>query len=228
MELANDAKVRVRELLVWRTHFAMINGAAMGLVARFRYVLLTDALLDRLPTEQVRAVAAHEFGHVRRRHLPWLLVAGLSILVVSAFAAEWAVRSIAWVPAAWAELVALAVSLAVAFSAFGFVSRRFEWQADAFAAQLLSPREGEGQRTVLPAAVTAMTAALETVARLSHIPPERHSWRHGSIRARQASLMRLSGRPVDRLAPDRAAAWTKLAIALAAAASVAIIAADSL
>ncbi|MFN0132302.1 MAG: M48 family metallopeptidase [Phycisphaerales bacterium] len=228
LELAKDAKVRVRELLVWRTHFAMINGAAMGLVARFRYVLLTDALLDRLPAEQVRAVAAHEFGHVRRRHLPWLLVGGLSILVVSAFAAEHAVRSLAWVPAAWAELLALTLSLIAAFFAFGFVSRRFEWQADAFAAQLLSPAEGDGQRTVRPAAVTAMIAALETVARLSHIPPDRHSWRHGSIRARQISLMSLSGRPVDRLGPDRAAAWTKVAIALAALASVAIIAADSL
>lgn len=66
--------VRVRKLLVWNTHGAMINGAVMGLIGRLRYILLTDALLDTMTTTQVEAVMAHELGHARRHHLPWLAI----------------------------------------------------------------------------------------------------------------------------------------------------------
>lgn len=78
--LCASHRVRIRRLLVWHTHGGMINGAVMGLVGRLRYILLTDALLDTMTTTQVEAVMAHEIGHARRHHLPWLAICLIAIL----------------------------------------------------------------------------------------------------------------------------------------------------
>jgi hypothetical protein len=43
--ICRSHRVKVRDLLVWRTHGTMINGAAMGIVGPARYILLSDALL---------------------------------------------------------------------------------------------------------------------------------------------------------------------------------------
>jgi Zn-dependent protease with chaperone function len=213
-------RVRIRELLVWRTHGAMINGAVMGFAGPLRYVLLTDALLEHLPAEQVEAVMAHELGHVRRRHMVWLGVAGLSAMLLAVGLGKLAVVNWAprWGESALADGLITAAGLGVALLIFGLVSRRFEWQADAFAVQHLSGhRPGrEGADAVVGiGAVAAMSGALEAVARLNHIPRERFTWRHGSIASRQRRLRALIGQRTDRLGADREATIVK---ALAAAA----------
>lgn len=204
--------VRIRELLVWRTHGTMINGAVMGLMGRARYILLTDALLDLLPLEHVEAVTAHEVGHVRRRHLAWLAVAIMAAamgtaLVVSVLA-QWA-----WAGEAPREVLGIAALAPAALSAvlaFGYVSRRFEWQADAFAAAHLS-RSGAGGGAVMdPGGVGAMGEALRNVADAAGVPRDRRSWRHGSIAQREARLLGLVGRPVDDLPIDREVGVLKL------------------
>jgi hypothetical protein len=102
-----------------------------------------------------------------------------------------------------AETVALVRDIAVsAFGllAFGFVSRRFERQADTNAVRLLSERDQSADAT--PASVNAMAGALSMVAFVNHVPVERPSWRHGSIAWRQAYLRTLAGRPHARLGID--------------------------
>ena len=84
--------------------------------------------------------------------------------------------------------------------AFGFVSRRFERQADTYAVRLLSERDQSADAT--PASVNAMAGALSMVAFVNHVPVERPSWRHGSIAWRQAYLRSLAGRPHARLGID--------------------------
>ncbi len=93
-QLCRSHGVRVRGLLVWNTHGGMINGAVMGLLGRLRYVLLTDALLDAMTTRQVEAVMAHEIGHARRHHLPWLAVCLIAILSTVTLLTTLAVRGI--------------------------------------------------------------------------------------------------------------------------------------
>jgi Zn-dependent protease with chaperone function len=103
----------------------------------------------------------------------------------------------------YAATIALVRDLAVAvfgLLAFGFVSRRFERQADTHAVRLLSERDASADAT--PAAVGAMTGALSMVAFLNHVPVERPSWRHGSIAWRQAYLRSLAGQPHARVAID--------------------------
>ncbi|MEX0885359.1 MAG: M48 family metallopeptidase [Phycisphaeraceae bacterium] len=104
---------------------------------------------------------------------------------------------------------------------FGWVSRRIERQADTFAVQHLAgereqpARDAAGRLLVDVESVQTMVAALQAVADLNHIPPERRSWRHGSIVWRQRYLRRLVGERVDRLPIDRQMRWIKLASAAA-------------
>ncbi len=254
--ICGGAGVRVRDLLVWRTHGSMINGAVIGLIAPLRYILLTDALLEHLPSRQIEAVMAHEVGHARHRHLPWLAVSMLLGMVGAAVVLSLAVAGLAELaelggrplPAVLFStgLVDSTVALGTVVLGlvwFGFVSRRFEWQADAFAVQQLSltpPAADEGPTlwdvqpptghpagraaTVTPEAVSAMTGALDAVAELNHISRQSRSWRHGSIAYRQRRLRAIVGEPVDQLGIDRRVRWLKRGLALALATLIAALA----
>ena len=225
VDLCRAHRVRVRELLVWNTHGVLVNGAVMGLIGWMRYVLLSDGLLMGLSRDEVEAVAAHEVGHIRRHHIPWLAASVVVALILCGLAAEsiYAAFSIE-VGTAWQLAILLGVPLVLAAVIFGWVSRRFEWQADAFAAQHLSGfrRESPGV-LVTPEASAAMVGALGAVARLNHIPTTARSWRHGSIATRQARLRNLVGLPADRLAIDRIVTRIKVGIVLGAIVTILVV-----
>lgn len=67
--LASDWNIAPREILVWHTRRQCINAAVVGFLPRWRYVLLSDALVERFSEEQIAAIFAHELAHVRRRHM---------------------------------------------------------------------------------------------------------------------------------------------------------------
>ncbi len=201
--------VRIRGPYLWRTHGAMVNGAVLGAFWPMRYLLLTDALLERLDSLQVEGVLAHEVAHVKRRHLPWLAVS----VAACVLAAGW-IASIGLHVAAVDDadgVVGMSVSLAMlAFAAlaFGWVSRRFEWQADAFAAAHLSATRAAS--VVTPLAASVMESALGRVAELNGVPVARFSFRHGSILDRQRRLNALIGVDLARLPIDRSVQRIKL------------------
>lgn len=201
--------VRIRDLLVWRTRGTMANGAVLGLLGRLRFVLLTDALLERLPERQVEAVMAHEVGHVRHRHIPWLAAVLFAAVGGTLIFFDWALITLerAGRLEGWQEgasLLAGGLALGFGLVVFGFVSRRFEWQADSFAVQHLS---GAGPRAggvpIADEAVEAMVGALDAVSTLNHIPRQRFTWRHGSIATRMHRLARLRGQRADTLPIDQ-------------------------
>ena len=153
------------------------------------------------------------------------------VLVLSGFAADWLVFNLLDVElgAAAQMAILLGAPLLLGLVVFGWVSRRFEWQADAFAAQHLSGfRRGVTGVTVTLEAAAAMVGALGAVARLNHIPRHARSWRHGSIASRQEKLRSIVGRPADRLAIDRLVAKIKVAIAIGAVLTVGVIGFDLL
>ena len=231
LEICRAHGVRVREILLWDTHGSMINGAVMGFLGRLRYVLLTDALLESMRRDQLRAVMAHEIGHVRRRHMPWLIVAMLACLIGPAVVVEGGLVAVSFGLPEWEQSarttldsVALGLTLLGAFLAFGWISRRYERQADTFAVQHLSGVRTASRDVAVETAVpdpvvtthaaTAMQSALEQVARLNAISPRRRSWRHGSILSRQLYLASLIGRPARVLPIDRQVRGIKLATSL--------------
>jgi Zn-dependent protease with chaperone function len=219
--LASTAGIGVREIWVWPTDGLVANAAVMGVFPGLRCVMLSDALLECMPREQVRAVMAHELGHVARKHLAWMLPVLLACWILGALIADPAVRAIYqafadaanrgdFVDASMSELQSIVQTLALFRDAaivalghviFGFVSRRFERQADAYAVRLLSVESGTAAMSA--AAVSAMTGALTSVAFLNHVPVDRPSWRHGSILWRQRYLHSLAGAPVGPLGIDR-------------------------
>ncbi|TVQ31935.1 MAG: hypothetical protein EA376_08085 [Phycisphaeraceae bacterium] len=220
-DLCRRHRVRVRRMLVWRTHGMMINGAVVGLIAPLRYILLTDALLERLPQEQIEAVMAHEVGHVRRRHIIWLLGALITTLGVSLalfllplelIAGRFALTVGSPLVQTY-ETLAMIGSIGAALLVFGYISRRFEHQADAFAALHMSglTRDNDGAGVVMTEeGAEAMAGALGAVARLNHIPPQKFTWRHGSIADRQRALRAAVGVSARALPIDRAVRRLKL------------------
>ncbi|MBX3408560.1 MAG: M48 family metalloprotease [Phycisphaeraceae bacterium] len=206
-------RVRVVGPYVWRTGGSMINGAILGFFWPARFLLLTDGLLDRLADDEVESVLAHEIAHVKHRHLPWLAASLIATVLVAGWAGTLFATIFSLKPEdSLFEFLLTASTLAAALGTFGFVSRRFEWQADAFAASHLST--SAGSEVITPGAASTLAGALGAVADLNGIPVESLSWRHGSIAQRQARLRALVGRPVKNLAIDRHCGWIKRATLL--------------
>lgn len=229
-------RVRCRDLLMWHTRSRLLNGAVIGFIGPLRYILLTDALIERLPAEQIEAVMAHELAHVRKRHMPWLIAC-----VLVSVMAVWVIVSLIvrhlLEPAGWwrpspqqEELLAagfIPFSLLAAFLVLGGVSRRFERQADAAAARALSAVEDTepgGDGTITQRAAEAMAGALGSVAQLNHIPPDRFTWRHGSISGRIRALHALVGQDLHELPIDRSVNAMKAVLALGGLVLLAIMA----
>lgn len=239
IDLCRSHRVGVRDLLIWRTFGSIVNAAVIGVLPPLRYILLSDALLERLSNEHIEAVMAHEIAHIRRHHLFWLMTIGGStltgLLVAWAVALEWLAQAVGIDPASAKTVLGLpllqilnhqdtSIILSMVAAAaswiwlFGWVSRRFERQADTFAVQHLCQHapsaDHDPEKNVIDGRpIALMIDALAKVAQLNHLPIHRPSWRHGSIAWRQAYLRTLLGKPVFNLPIDRQVHLIKFAAA---------------
>lgn len=200
LRLAARQGLKVRNILLWETHHNICNAAVMGVVGRFRYVLLTDLLLETMTDEQIEAVFAHEVGHVVHRHMQWYVLV-IAILILALMGAEHLLQQY-WPGINRSHWLGLPVDLwltvlatAGFILAFGFLSRRFERQADVFAARTI---EQAGRAVDAPADVPPSTApeasrnpvgphgasvfasALHRVASVNNIPLTARRWNGGS------------------------------------------------
>jgi STE24 endopeptidase len=236
--------LRYREILLWRTDHNMGNAAVMGLVPQVRYILLSDLLLETMTDAQIEAVFAHEVGHIVHRHMAWYVVFFLLLMATMAGPGEDLLQLMrgvdlpGWLPE---ELVISLASVGLFFLAFGFLSRRFERQADVFAARTME-REGEGFRVqgsgharspaasssspeprtpnpepshVGPYGAAVFASALRRVATINNIPVAARSWCHGSIATRMRALENMSADPGRTSRFDRV--MRRLYVALLAA-----------
>ncbi|MFK7962285.1 MAG: M48 family metalloprotease [Phycisphaerales bacterium] len=151
--LARRAGVRVRDVLLWRTEGTMINAAVVGLIPPIRFIIVTDGLVEQLPEPALRAVLAHEIGHVRFRHVPWLAVTLAAMATLAAACSSVPSLLIGLnggsVTGTASEVSLIATSLVMlvgGWAAFGWVARRYERQADTFAVRLLSGDDPRGLR----------------------------------------------------------------------------------
>ncbi len=184
-----EKKFKYQDLLQWPIFEGrMMTAGIMGMVPRFRYILITESLMDILSIEELKAVVAHEMGHARYRHFFFYLVFFIGFAVVSTglwdfFAVflstqPFLMRIIGTGGSADASffyfLLALPilVSLVVYFRyVMGFFMRHFERQADLYSALTMgSPRE--------------TISSLEKIAILSGKIRDLPSWHHFSIRQR--------------------------------------------
>jgi len=116
---------------------------------RFRKIVLFDTLVAQLVEPELEAVLAHEIGHFKLKHIPKMLIASalgsLAGFYLIALLAEqdWFYRAFGFTPGNIAPAMLLFGLLAgtVTFwfsPAAHWWSRRYEYQADAFAAQAMN------------------------------------------------------------------------------------------
>lgn len=253
-ELCRQSGLRYREILLWNTHYSMGNAAVMGLVPRLRYILLSDLLLETLSDQQIEAVFAHEVGHIVHRHMAWYVMFFAAIAMAAMGPGTIMEVWLRQQTAAWRvlgvggeriiEVILSLGSMGMMILVFGYISRRFERQADVFAARML-----ETNWCARPAAVpnasdaraagvescplkqgsyvgqqgaSIFASALGRVAAINNIPVAARSWCHGSIASRMDGLRRLAHDPRHTLRFDRAMRWLHAAIFASAAACGAI------
>jgi len=161
---------------------------------RFRRIVLFDTLIAQLTPEELEAVLAHEIGHYRRGHIPKLIAVSGATMVAGLAVLAWLARS-SWFNPAFGFP---AGQMAPSFLLFGLlsgaatfwlaplgnlISRRYEYEADAFAREALGG----------PA---AMVGALRKLAKknLTNLTP--HRWfsgfyySHPTLVEREAALLR--------------------------------------
>ena len=193
--LCNKSGLKYADILKWELFGgSMITAGVMGLVAKFRYILVTPALVRLLSFQELDAVIAHEIGHVQRRHIPFYLFffAGYMVSVYLLFDPlllvvyyitplfkpalllgmdQESVATLAF------SLILIGLFLTYFRFGFGFYMRNFERQADLHVFTLLGD-------------VGPLITTFEKIARFSHQSPDKPNWHHYSISRRVSFLRR--------------------------------------
>lgn len=225
-ELCHRTRLRYRDILLWQTDNNMGNAAVMGLIPQVRYILLSDLLLETMTDEQVEAVFAHEVGHIVHRHMAWYVVL-IIILMLGMSLAE--VLLGPHLPSLPKPLNLDVVLNIVGFGAFllifGCLSRRFERQADVYAARTIERNVGHTADApaaadidhVGPHGATVFASALHRVAIVNNIPIRARNFTHGSIAVRMRYLKEIATDPHRTGKFDRMmlAIYTAMIVALA-------------
>ena len=196
--------VGCREILLWDTYSSLANAGVMGIIPQVRYVLLSDAVVENMSDSQIEAVCSHEAGHVHYHHIPLLVMfvigcGTLGSLLMDTFSG-WLDSYLAGVELGDLTVLGLfgltlLTGLGLGLILFGMVSRRFERQADVFAARMLREDDESPLNTLHPVGASIMSMALQKVALLNGVAINARSWRHSSIASRMAFLQDLAMKP---------------------------------
>lgn len=117
-------------------------------LGRFRKIVLFDTLVQQLNQDELESVLAHEIGHYKKGHIPKAIALSLSgsllaFYIIAVLAKEeWFLRGFGFAPgdiAVTLLLIALLAGLVTFWLSplFHLLSRRHEYEADAFAANLI-------------------------------------------------------------------------------------------
>jgi Zn-dependent protease with chaperone function len=154
--IAYRANIKIRDFLIWEVgRRPFVNALLIGIFPFNRFVIFTDSLIKNLSDDEITAVFSHEVGHAKFNHLLILLlftVAYLSILFTLSSIFENALGNGIW-------NFGFSLSLIMVFwlVLFGQLSRRFELQADWYAAEITQDPD-------------SFTRALTKIAYLNGIP----------------------------------------------------------
>jgi len=187
--LCRKARVTYANILNWPIFGGrMLTAGVMGLVDKFRYILVTDALLRNLSLDEIDAVIAHEIGHVKKYHLQFYLLFFLGFLLIFYALQDILIFLVSYLnylllaadlfstvsyPAVYALFNVIFILLFIIYFRylFGYFIRNFERQADAYVFDLL------------PSAIP-LISSLEKVALTSGQSPDKPNWHHFSITER--------------------------------------------
>jgi Zn-dependent protease with chaperone function len=187
--LCQKAGLSYADILYWPIFGGkMITAGVMGLLKKFRYILVTPSLLRLLEPEEIEAVIAHEIGHVKRKHLVFYLLFFVGYMLLSYVTFDIILFGIIYAePVYWFinktgfnqttifstlfSLVIIIVFLIYFRFIFGFYMRNFERQADIFVYTLFDSAK-------------PLISTLNKIVTSSGQSADRPNWHHFSIRER--------------------------------------------
>ncbi|MEW6595367.1 MAG: M48 family metalloprotease [Thermodesulfobacteriota bacterium] len=199
-EFCRRHRIGYADIMLWPLFEGrLLTAGVMGITARFRYLLITPALLETMTTEEVEAVIAHEVGHVKHYHLQLYLLFFLGFGLLTQFTAypflALLLNSSLFYQAVQMSGRSPVAALTVASSAsllllmilyfrylFGFFMRNFERQADLYALTAIGH-------------ASPLVRVFEKIAWLSGKIRDLPSWHHFGIGERIDFLRRSEADP---------------------------------
>ena len=161
------------------------TAGVIGLIRGFRFLLISTKLLKALSKGELRAVIAHEAGHIRRHHLFYYLIAVTCLLGFFALAGNvnflLTFAEISQVPGLILGTSAIISVLLFVRFGIGFLSQNFERQADCHSFERFG--------------ITPISTALLKVSWLNGINPEQDNWHHYGVRQRIDYLSKCLKKP---------------------------------
>lgn len=187
--LCRRAGMAYADILYWPIFGGkMITAGVMGLIRKFRYILITPSLLHLLEPEEIDAVIAHEIGHIKKKHLYFYLAFFVGYMILSYASLKWIIFAIIYArPVYWlidqggfnqanvvstiSSVVIICLFLVYFRFIFGFFMRNFERQADTYVYALFDSAK-------------PLISTLEKIASSSGLSADRPNWHHFSISQR--------------------------------------------
>lgn len=187
--LCRRADMEYADILYWPLFGGkMITAGVMGLIKRFRYILVTDGLLKCLSPEEIDSVIAHEIGHIKKNHLLFYMFFLCGYLLISyttfnlilylIICSEPLFRFISHTGLSQVSVTSAAISLVIILIfviyfryIFGYFMRNFERQADTYVYTLFE----DGKHLI---------STFEKIVLTSGQPPDKPNWHHFSIAER--------------------------------------------
>jgi len=153
LALGERAGFRAREIQVMDgSKRSRHSNAFFTGLGRFRKIVLFDTLVEQLDQRELESVLAHEIGHYKKGHIPKTMAMSLAgsllgfYLVAVLAKAGWFLRGFGFAPGDLVPALLLISLLAgvVTFwlsPVFHLLSRRYEYEADAYAAGLIKEHQ---------------------------------------------------------------------------------------
>ena len=188
-KLCRRAGLEYSNILYWPIFGGrMITAGIMGLIKKFRYILITEALVRHLEPEEMDAVIAHEIGHVKRKHLHFYLVFFIGYIFLSYTIFDLLIYFIIYTDPVYRLISSSGINHDTIISAvfsliiiiiffiyfryiFGYFMRNFERQADTYVYALFPSAK-------------PLISTFKKIAATTGQPPDRPNWHHFSIKER--------------------------------------------
>lgn len=172
----------------------LLTAGIMGILPRFRYIIITDSLMDLLTIDELEGVLAHEMAHAKYFHIIIYSLFLITFIIAFYFLADLIIYGSLFLPPSLTfhtqQLASISipeitvsacfVSMFIVYLRYvmGFFMRNFERQADQYAASVMGTAE-------------PIINALEKIGfhagKIRNIP----SWHHFSIKERVDYLRKI-------------------------------------
>ena len=188
-KLCRKAGVEYANILYWPIFGGrMITAGIMGLIKKFRYILITKALVRNLEPEEMDAVIAHEIGHVKRKHLHFYLVFFIGYIFLSYTIFDLLIYFIIYADPVYRLISRAGINYDTIISAifsliiiimffiyfryiFGYFMRNFERQADTYVYALFTSAK-------------PLISTFKKIVATTGQSADRPNWHHFSIKER--------------------------------------------